>query len=110
MSELSFDLVFSMLNSDEEFPINLEDGWQWLGYSRKDTAKNTLVSTFEQGVDYIIQLPSETGAVSASGFPAFNRQDVYLTVECFKAFVMLAGTAKGKEVRKYFFRCEKQLK
>lgn len=110
MSELSFDLVLSMLNSNEEFPINLEDAWQWLGYSRKDTAKNTLVSNFEQGVDYIIQLPSETGAVTMPGFPAFTRQDVYLTVECFKAFGMLAGTAKGKEVRKYFLRCEKQLK
>jgi len=110
MSELSFDLVLSMLNSDEEFPINLEDAWQWLGYSRKDTAKNTLVSNFEQGVDYIIHLPSETGAVATLGFPAFTRQDVYLTVECFKAFGMLAGTAKGKEVRKYFLRCEKQLK
>lgn len=99
-----------MINSENEFPINLDDAWQWLGYSRKDNAKSTLTNNFDQGVDYIIQAPENSGAVAKQGFSAFNRQEIYLTVDCFKAFAMLAGTAKGKEVRTYFLNCEKTLK
>ncbi len=110
MSELSLDLVFSMLNSDKEFPVSLDDAWQWLGYSRKEHAKTCLVSNFELSSDYIIEAPAKTGDVTASGFQPNNRQEIFLTVDCFKSFAMLAGTAKGKEVRKYFLNCEKQLK
>jgi phage anti-repressor protein len=110
MSELSIELVFSMMNSEREFPISLDDAWQWLGYSRKDNAKNTLVNNFERGIDYIIQTPEYSGDDRRQGFSAFNKQDIYLTVDCFKAFGMLAGTAKGKEVRAYFLNCEKKLK
>jgi phage anti-repressor protein len=110
MSEISPALVFSMLNSDKEFPVSLDDAWQWLGYSRKEHAKNCLSSNFEQDSDYIIEATAKTGDVTVSGFQPNNRQDIYLTVDCFKSFAMLAGTAKGKEVRKYFLNCEKRLK
>ncbi|BAZ48748.1 hypothetical protein NIES4103_13570 [Nostoc sp. NIES-4103] len=110
MSELSPALVFSMLNSDKEFPVSLDDAWQWLGYSRKDHAKTCLSSNFELGSDYIIEAPAKTGDVTASGFQPNNRQEIFLTLDCFKSFAMLAGTARGKEVRKYFLNCERQLK
>lgn len=91
MSELSFDLVLAMLNSNQEFPINLEDAWQWLGYSRKDHAKTTLTKNFEQGTDYIIQVQLEGLPVAVTGLQAPNKQNIYLTVDCFKKFQIIAN-------------------
>ena len=35
---------------------------------------------------------------------------IKLTIDCFKSFGMMAGTEKGKEIRRYFLMCERQLK
>lgn len=37
-------------------------------------------------------------------------ESIYLTVDCFKTWAMMANTAQGKVVRRYFLNCEKQLK
>ena len=34
----------------------------------------------------------------------------YMTIDCFKSFCMMAGTSKGKGVRRYFLDCERRLK
>ena len=46
------------------------------------------------------------------GTPEGGRPSVsyYLTNNCFKELCMMAGTKKGKEVRRYYLDCEKQLK
>jgi hypothetical protein len=44
----------------------------------------------------------------SDGKPGKPRDGYMLTVDCFKAFCMMAGTEKGKEVRKYYLRIEKE--
>lgn len=39
-----------------------------------------------------------------------HREDIHLTANCLKEMGMMAGTEKGKEIRKYFLQCEKKLK
>ena len=52
--EFSIDLAFRLVCSQDEFPVDFDDAWQWLGYSRKAKAKNKLTKEFIEGVDYII--------------------------------------------------------
>lgn len=54
MTNLSFsqDVALSLYNSADSHPINLDDAWQWLGYSTKQKAKNKLTSNFELNLDY----------------------------------------------------------
>lgn len=104
------DYVFGLLNSEDPFPIDFEDAWRWVEYSRKDTAKEALTNPgngFVQGVDYIF--PESPGKIEGKGRgrPA---EVIKLTFDCFKLFCMMAGTPKGREVRLYFLECEKQLK
>jgi phage anti-repressor protein len=88
--------------SGEEFPIDFEDGARWLGYSTKGHAKTPLISNFEENVDFLRTFVKSTG-----GRPA---EVIKLTADCFKQFCMMAGTARGKEVRIYFLECERELK
>jgi P63C domain len=39
-----------------------------------------------------------------------KKENIKLTSDCFKSFCLMAGTAKGKEVRRYFLNCEAELK
>lgn len=107
MTDFSKELAIALLESEEEYPVNFDDAWQWLGYSSKQAAKKKLANNFEEREDY----SSNRMSVSHSnGLSASRTEFIYLTVECFKSLGMMAGTPKGKEVRRYFLECEKVAK
>ena len=101
--ELTPEEVFALINTDNQFPIDFDVAWQWIGYTRKSDAKEVLESRFDKGFDFCGELRKN----SKRGRPS---EELFLTVDCFKQFCMVAGTQKGKEVRRYFLDCERELK
>lgn len=102
-ADLTPSIVGEILHSADPFPVLFCKAAKWLGYSRKDHAKTALTSNFEPNLDYLI----ETAPAEGRGRPS---EVIRLTVDCFKALGMMAGTEKGREVRRYFLECERQLK
>ena len=105
MSNLSFsqELALTIYQSQEEFPVDLDDAWVWLGYYTKQKAEKKLKSNFEEGLDF---LPFWV-KTSIGGRPS---QLIMLSVDCFKSLGMMAGTEQGKVIRKYFLECERIVK
>jgi len=106
-------LVFALLKSSELFPIDFEDAWQWVGYTRKDSAKKKLLNNFTKGIDFQVFRQTAVNSTEQELQPNSGGRPndvIMLTVDCFKSFAMMAGTLKGKEVRRYFLRCEAELK
>jgi phage anti-repressor protein len=101
--ELTPEIVFAIIQSDKQFPIDFDVAWFWVGYSRKSDAKELLESKFEKGFDFC----GEVRKNSKRGRPV---EKIFLTPDCFKQFCMMAGTQKGKEVRRYYLNCESELK
>ena len=111
MIEFNQDLALQLLESEVEFPVDFEDAWKWLEYSRKDHAKTSFMKCgFIENIDYIIRPPEVAGDVATQGFQPPNKELIFLTTDAFKQWSMIAGTDKGKEVRLYFIKCEKLLK
>lgn len=73
----SQDIALSLYNSADSHPIDLDDAWQWLGYSTKQKALQSLKSNFESGLDFV----TERSKVSTGGRP---KVCVKLTVDCFE--------------------------
>lgn len=101
--DLSRELILMLLESSEEFPIDLDDAYPWIGWSKKQDAKDVLTNNFVEGVDFL-----RKGVKSPSG--GRPSEWIVLTVDCFKSLSMMAGTPKGREVRQYFIDCETELK
>lgn len=101
-NEFSIEIALVLYESDEQYPVDFELAWQWLGYTRKDSAKKKLVKNFVEGEDYTLRRLAE----SAPSGGLTHREDIWLTVNCLKEMGMMAGTPKGKEVRSYFLQCE----
>jgi phage anti-repressor protein len=92
----------SIAQSTEKFPVDFDEAWQWVEYSTKQKAREALERNFEAGIDYSsfnLTVKREIGAT--------NKIQINLTADCFKSFCMMAGTAKGKEVRLYYIKIEK---
>lgn len=108
--EFSHELALSLIQSAKPFPIDFERGWQWLGYSSKHKAKEKLRRNFEEVIDFEVYTQmgvNSTRQATQGGRPL---EKIFLSIDCFKSLGMMAGTNKGKEVRRYFLECERVAK
>lgn len=107
MLELTRETAVDILESGDEFVVDFDKAWQWLGYSTKGNAKRQFMnSDFEECSDY--RLITLEKPVPQGGYTRI--EEISLTIDCFKSWAMMAGTAQGKEVRKYFIQVEKEWK
>jgi phage anti-repressor protein len=100
--DLTLEVVSGLVRSTDAFPIDFDDAWQWIGYSEKRAALKVLDNNFIEGIDFLYK-----GTKSSSG--GRPSEWIVLTIDCFKSLAMMAGTPKGREVRRYFLRCEAEL-
>ena len=104
--EFSHELALALVQSTEQFPIDFDAAWKWIGYSTKQKAKNKLTNNFNIGLDYTLtQTVKRVEGNKGGGSVRF--ESINLTIDCFKSLGMIAGTTKGKEVRRYFLECER---
>ena len=94
---------FCYLNCDPKaFVIDLRKHWKWIGFSRFDHAKTLLVKEFITGKDY----KTASAAAEAVQNGGQNRQDIFLTVNCFKKLCLKARTKKADQIHDYYIKLE----
>lgn len=80
-----FNVVLELSQSDNEFPINLDEVWP-LVYSEKSKAVRALKETYIENVDYI-PLAQNGERCEDGKFNGSNRIDYKLTVSCMEFFI-----------------------
>jgi len=87
-----------------EFVIDLDDIWTWLGFARKTNAKNVLEKQFNKETDYLV-LPQARENLSG-GRPS---EKIMLNIKTFKKFCLKANTSKANEIHEYYIKLEETL-
>jgi phage anti-repressor protein/phage antirepressor YoqD-like protein len=106
MPTINQAFALATLQSTEQFPINLSDIWEGLGYHDKATATRAFNNCgFTSDIDFTINAELD----DTKGFSLKPTKNILMTADCFKMFCMMSGTEKGKEVRLYFIEAEKEL-
>jgi hypothetical protein len=77
-----------LAKSSDEYPVNFDDAWQWIGYATKGSAKRVLEANFKTELDYRVVFNSPVK--NSLGRPS---ESIHLTTACFKKFCMMAGRA-----------------
>jgi len=85
------------------FVIDFDDVWKWIGFSKKDKAKDLLKKYFEENIHYTIALPQARERV----YGGQNKEIIILNVDTFKKFCLKASTKRGDEVCDYYLKMEK---
>ena len=116
---------YSYLNyhKTEDYIIDLDNIWKWLGFTNKANAKKLLLQYFLQDKDYKISLdasikqkiieitnkqnfaPEASGAKN-KGSGGHNIQKFYLNIKTFKSLCLKAGTKKADEIHEYYIKLE----
>ena len=123
--DVEFCKWFMFIQSDEnnKFPINIDKLVELKIYDRKDNAKKKLTNYFVEDTDYkvILIAPILTGAIKNSPLTSQNKtvvkkrggqnkEEILITVDCFKSLCMLPNNTMGKKVREYYLFVERVLK
>jgi hypothetical protein len=99
---------YCYLNYHDEFIIDLDDIWKWLGFNQKVKAKVLLENHFKINIDYI-KLLSHEGKQSSHIKGGHNKETFMLNIKTFKKYCLKAGTKKADEIHEYYIKLEETL-
>ena len=91
-----------------DFVIDMDNIWQWLGFSQKDASKRVLEKNFLINKDYKIFAP-QVGGAKKDTRGGHNKEIIMLNIDTFKKFCLKAGTKKADEIHDYFIKLENVL-
>lgn len=102
---LSSFYCYLKYNSKNDFVIDLDNVWKWLGFSSKFNAKRLLENKFIINKDYkLLLLQSAKQSNQTKG--GHNKETFVLNIETFKKFCLKSDTKKADEVHEYFIKLE----
>lgn len=88
-----------------DYVIDLDDIWMWVGFSQKVKAKQLLEKNFIINKDYKLlpyQLVKQPNGIKGG----HNKETFMLNVKTFKLFCIKADTKKADEIHEYFAKLE----
>jgi hypothetical protein len=100
---------YCYLNCNEnDFIVDLDNIWEWLGFSTKQHSKRLLENKFKREIDYKIPLTS-SGKRLNDGKGGYNKEIILLTIPAFKKFCLKAETNKADQIHEYYVKMERIL-
>jgi predicted nuclease with TOPRIM domain len=108
--QLFVSSFYCYLNYDKniDFCVDLDEVWEWLGFSTKQNVIRTLEKHFKHDIDYKSDFVI-TKALLAKQNGGQNKQTILLTVKCFKSLCLKAQTKKASEIHEYYMKLEEVL-
>lgn len=105
--QLFVSSLYCFLNyhSTNDFVIELDNIWQWLGFQQKITAKILLEKHFVVNKDYKCML-CRSAEQKKEGRGGHNKETILLNVRTFKFLCIKADTKKANEIHDYFIKLE----
>ena len=99
---------FLKYDPKNDYVIDLDDVWKWVGYAQKVKATALLDKHFIINKDYIL-LGSQPGKQRSHTRGGHNKETFMLNVITFKKFCLKAGTKKADEIHDYYIKLEETL-
>lgn len=109
---------YCYLNCDpiNDYVIDLDNVWKWIGFSYKHKAKILLEKFFVINKDYKVSLNHEVKQKNTENVNekkdnrgGQNKEIIMLNINTFKKFCLKAGTIKADEIHDYYFKLEELL-
>lgn len=98
--KLSFNLFNKNYNNQNDFIVDFEDIYKWIGFTQKVNAKRLLLNNFIQDEDYILFFSKEE---KSFGRPI---EKILLKVNSFKKFCLKASTREADKIYNYYIKME----
>jgi hypothetical protein len=91
-----------------DFVIDLDDVWKWLGFSQKARATELMKKNYVIENDYINLLSLERKQ-SPGTRGGHNKETFMMNIKTFKSLCLKAGTKKADEIHDYYMKMEEMI-
>ena len=95
-------------DNQNDFVIDLDNVWEWLGFAQKVKAKLLLEKHFTINTDYK-KLLYQQGKQDDKTHGGHNKETFMLNIDTFKKYCLKAGTKKADEIHDYYIKLENVL-
>jgi hypothetical protein len=99
---------FLNYNQREDFVIDLDNVWKWIGFSTKQKAKMLLEKHFVNDDDYKFMLNHQVKQDTQT-HGGHNKETILMNIRTFKLFCLKAGTKKAEQIHEYYIKLEETL-
>ena len=97
-------------NPINDFVVDLDNVWKWLGFNQKIDCKRLLEKHFVIEIDYKnLALFTPKASLEKEKHGGQNKQTILLTIKCFKSLCLKAQTKKASEIHEYYMKLEETL-
>ena len=96
-----------------DFIVDLDDVWKWLGFKQKHDTKRLLEKHFildkdyKSAQEYSVALLETENNIKKNG--GQNIKKIFMTIKCFKSLCLKAQTSKASEIHNYYINLEEIL-
>jgi hypothetical protein len=99
---------YCYLNYDKsnDFVVDLDEIWEWLGFSQKIRAKETIERNFKLDIDFKSAFSEKKAENNVKKNGGQNIKKIFLTIKCFKSLCLKAQTKKASEIHEYYIKLE----
>lgn len=114
--QLFLSSFYCYINCDQlnDFVIDLDKIWKWMGFSSKFNAKHMIEKNFIEEKNYkklsydtlSENFASEGSEAKKNGRGGHNKEIIMLNINTFKKFCLKAGTKKADEIHEYYMKIE----
>ena len=87
----------------DDFVVNLETVWKFIGFANKGNAKRTLENNFTKNKDYKIALLRSEKRKNEGGH---NEETIMLNINTFKKLCLKSNTDKADKIHDYYIKLE----
>ena len=102
---LSSFFCYLKYDAINDYVIDLDNVWNWLGFKQKVKAKTLLENNFVLNKDYKV-VDEETNKQKHISHGGHNKETFMLNIETFKKLCLKSGTQKANEIHEYFIKLE----
>ena len=101
---------FCFLNYQKnDFVIDLDNIWEWLGFAQKVSAKRVLEKHFKLNIDYKTSFSNQQEEEQKKTQGGNNKEKIMMNVKTFKLFCIKSSTTKASQIHEYYVNLEETL-
>ena len=102
---MSFQLYNSSYNRPNDYIIDLDNVYKWIGFSTKGHAKTLLITKFKEGIHY--KMNKEVFTRTRKNLGGRSIEKILLNIERFKKYCLKAETEQSDKIYDYYIKMEK---
>ena len=96
--ELFIQNFYGFLNQENDFIIDLDNVYKWIGYNKKANCKTLLKKYFVENIDYKIYKVSSS--IKNGGQ---NKETILINIKTFKKLCLKSNTEKADQIHDYLY-------